>query len=338
MAAPADPAAARWRRLLLPGLLALLIHVVLLSWIDLPVEPAGKTTILRPLIYNAPPPPPPAANPASPKRPHRTTPPVPPPAPTPAPAAVPVDPFAAPSIPEPAPEAQVPVVAAPVAPPAAPAPAPAAASVPGSLRLKYTLYGELGKLPYHASGELLWAHDGQEYEARMEIGAFLLGSRVQHSRGRLTPQGLQPLRFLDKVRNDRTAEFDHEHAQARFSEGSPPATLRPGVQDQLSVFVQLGAQIGADPGRYPAGTELSVQAIGVYGDETWRFVVGEQEQLSLPGGEQRALRLTRLPGRGDEPRADIWLAPALGWLPARIRLSQANGDFIDQQWRASEAP
>lgn len=336
MAAPADPAAARWRRLLLPGLLALLIHVVLLAWIDLPVEPAGKTTILRPLIYNAPPPPPPPAAPASPKRAHRTTPPVPPPAPPPAQATVPVEPVATPAVPEPAPEAQAPVLAAPVAPPAAPA--PAVASVPGSLRLKYTLYGELGKLPYHASGELLWAHDGKEYEARMEIGAFLLGSRVQHSRGRLTPQGLQPLRFLDKIRNDRSAEFDHEHAQARFSEGAPPATLRPGVQDQLSVFVQLGAQIGADPGRYPAGTELSVQAIGVYGDETWRFVVGEQEQLSLPGGEQRALRLTRLPGRDDEPRAEIWLAPALGWLPARIRLSQPNGDFIDQQWRASEAP
>lgn len=338
MAAAADPAAARWHRLLVPALLALLIHVILLTWIDLPVEPAGKTTILRPLIYNAPPPPPPASPPTGSKRPRPARPPAPPPVVATAPAPVPVEPVAATASPEPAPVATpaVPVVATPVAPPAAPAPATVA--VPGSLRLKYTLYGELGKLPYHASGELLWAHDGKEYEARMEIGAFLLGSRVQHSRGRLTPQGLQPLRFLDKVRNDRTAEFDHEHAQARFSEGAPPATLSPGVQDQLSVFMQVGAQIGADPARYPAGTEMSVQAIGVYGDETWRFVVGEQEQLSLPGGEQRALRLTRLPARDDEPRADVWLAPALGWLPARIRLSQANGDFIDQQWRASEVP
>lgn len=337
MAAPAEPAAVRWRRLLLPGLLALLIHVVLLAWIDLPVEPvASKTTILRPLIYNTPPPPPTQA-PAAPvnrPRPQRPAPLVPPPAPMPAPSAVPVEPVAA--APGPAPEAPAPVVTTPPAPPAAPA--PATITVPGSVRLKYTLYGELGKLPYHASGELLWAHDGREYEARMEIGAFLLGSRVQHSRGRLTSEGLQPLRFLDKVRNDRVAEFDHTLAQARFSEGSPPAALRPGAQDQLSVFVQLGAQIGAEPARYPAGTELNVQAIGVYGDETWRFVVGEQEELSLPGGTQRALRLTRLPGRGDEPRAEVWLAPALGWLPVRIRLSQPNGDFIDQQWRASEAP
>jgi len=67
-------------------------------------------------------------------------------------------------------------------------------------------------------------------------------------------------------------------------------------------------------------------------------VVEDEETLSLPGGELRALKLSRAPTRADEPRAEIWLAPALGWLPVRIRLSQENGDFIDQQWRGSEAP
>lgn len=215
---------------------------------------------------------------------------------------------------------------------------PAQAFIPGSLRLKYTLQGELSGLAYQASGELLWAHDGQNYEARMEVGAFLLGSRVQHSRGRITPAGLQPQRFVDRVRQDRVAEFDHAQGQIRFSEGAPTVALPQDAQDQLSVFVQLGSLISTTPQRYPRGTAITLPAVGVYGPENWSVVVEDEETLSLPGGQMRALKLSRAPARADEPRAEIWLAPALGWLPVRIRLSQENGDFIDQQWRDSETP
>jgi hypothetical protein len=27
---------------------------------------------------------------------------------------------------------------------------------------------------------------------------------------------------------------------------------------------------------------------------------------------------------------DIWFAPALEWFPARLRLTEANGDYIEQ--------
>lgn len=342
--------ASRWRRLLWPGLLALTIHLLVLLLVQPQPAPPDETLILRPLIYNAAPVPPlpPSADTAQPPaRRARPRPPV--TAPTPAPLAPPVttppEPDA--SAPPPPPEPEVAAAAAPpaVAPPAPerpapepPAPEPVQAMPPGSVRLLYTLEGELSRLSYHASGELLWKHDGQRYEARLEIGAFLLGSRVHSSRGRLTPAGLQPLRFVDRVRSDRSAEFDYDKQEIRFSEGAEPVPLPAGAQDQLSVFVQLGSLIGAAPQRYPAGTELTLPAIGVYGPEHWRFVIGPLEQLSLPGGEQLGLKLTREPARADEPRAEIWLAPALGWLPARIRLSQPNGDFIDQRWRASESP
>jgi hypothetical protein len=32
----------------------------------------------------------------------------------------------------------------------------------------------------------------------------------------------------------------------------------------------------------------------------------------------------------------VELAPALGYLPARIRITEANGDYVDQQWLATE--
>ncbi len=228
--------------------------------------------------------------------------------------------------------------------PTAPAAAPAtdadarALTLPAPLKLRYTIYGKVGFLPYRAGGFLSWTHDGARYDARMEVEVFLLGSRVQTSQGRISAAGLQPLRFVDRVNADRTVEFDYPRQRILFSEGTPPEPLSAGAQDQLSVFIQLGALIGAAPQRYPAGSVITLAAMGIYGPETWRFNVVGEESLHLPGGEVRTLRLSRPPARGDDPSADIWLAPSLGWLPARIRLSQPNGDYIDQRWRGSETP
>ncbi|MFN4349638.1 MAG: DUF3108 domain-containing protein [Hylemonella sp.] len=341
--ATADDTAARRRRLLLPGLLALLIHLLVLLLVGPRPAPEAPTTILRPIIYTAPPEPV-TATPAAPAPRPRATPPR-----RPRPVAVPEQLATVPDAPEtvqapppaglpPTEEAVAPAPVAAASAAATPPPVAEQAFIPGSLRLKYTLRGELSSLSYQASGELLWAHDGQNYEARMEVGAFLLGSRVQHSRGRITPAGLQPQRFVDRVRQDRVAEFDHAQSQIRFSEGAPTVALPQDAQDQLSIFVQLGSLISTTPQRYPRGTAITLPAVGVYGPESWSVVVEDEETLNLPGGEMRALKLTRAPERADEPRAEIWLAPALGWLPVRIRLSQGNGDFIDQQWRSSEAP
>lgn len=221
-------------------------------------------------------------------------------------------------------------------------PVPAAAApgltVPAPLRLRYTIHGRVSHIPYRASGSLLWTHNGQSYESRLEVHMFLLGSREQISRGRITPAGLQPLHFNDRVRNDRTVEFDYRQARIRFSEGSEPAPLPPDAQDHLSVFIQLATLIGAAPQRFPKGTEVTLPAMGIYGPESWSIVVGGEERLSLPGGELTTLKLTRAPAKPDEPSAELWLAPALGWLPARIRLTQGEGDVVDQLWRGSEAP
>jgi hypothetical protein len=37
-------------------------------------------------------------------------------------------------------------------------------------------------------------------------------------------------------------------------------------------------------------------------------------------------------------RVEVWLAPALEYLPARIRLTQSNGDEVDMLWRKTEKP
>jgi len=355
---PSEPAQGR-RRWLLALALAVLIHLLVLSWVPQPQPVAKPPSALHALIYTAPvapaqTPPPPATRARAPRprpqpvaaasaapdpgiAPESPAPPQPVDA-SPEEAAAPPPEKTVASSPQPVASAALPAPPSAAPPSAAPPPAAPALQIPGSIRLEYQLYGELSRLPYHASGELLWRHDGRRYEARMEIGAFLLGSRVQSSQGRLASTGLQPERFVDRVRADRTVEFDPARGEIRFSEGAPPQPWADEVQDQLSVFVQLAALLGSTPPAYPPGTQLALTVVSVHGPQAWRFTVEGEEVLTLPGGTLRVRKLNRAASAADEPRAELWLAPELGWLPARIRLSQDNGDFIDQQWKSSAPP
>jgi hypothetical protein len=81
-----------------------------------------------------------------------------------------------------------------------------------------------------------------------------------------------------------------------------------------------------------------MQAVGTRTAEPWLFTVEAQEKLYLPGGTLDTLKLARQPRREYDQKVEIWLAPALSYLPARIRITQTNGDFIDQQWRATGRP
>lgn len=210
--------------------------------------------------------------------------------------------------------------------------------VPASTRLKFDATGMRGKLQYHASGELAWLHDGATYEARLQLSAFLVGARVLSSSGALTAEGLAPRRFGDKFRSETAAHFERDRGRVVFSTNTPEAVLLPGAQDQLSVFMQLAAMLAGEPQRYPPGSTVSMQTVGTRIAEPWTFTIDAPEKLSLPGGEQQVLKLTRLPRRDFDQKVELWLAPALGYLPARILITQSNGDFIDQQWRSTAKP
>jgi len=209
-------------------------------------------------------------------------------------------------------------------------------TLPGSTRLKYDVTGTKGNLTYHAGAELMWLQDGSTYDARLEVSAFLLGARVRTSTGRLAADGLAPVRFGDKFRSEVAAHFDRDKQRVTFSANTPDVPLLPGMQDQLSVFIQLGALLAAEPGKYPVGTNITFQTIGPRDAETWVITVEGEEKLSLPGGELAAIKLTRGARREFDQKAELWLAPALGYLPARIKITDKNGDFVDQVWRATE--
>ena len=212
--------------------------------------------------------------------------------------------------------------------------------LPVSTRLAFDVVGQIKKFNYNASAELLWQHDGQHYQARQELKVLFLGGRTQTSTGDITPRGLQPQRFGDRSRSEKAAHFDYERGRVTFSANNPEAPLVAGTQDRLSIFVQLGALLAGAPERYPKGTRISLATVGASSADIWSFTVGAEETLHLPVGEVRALKLQRLPRRDHDydQKAELWLAPSLGYLPARIQITQSNGDFADLRLRAHSPP
>ena len=322
-----------------------------------------------------PPPPPPKPAPAPKPRPPAPAPqPAPPPAPEPVPEPVAAPEPTPDAMPEPAGNnaaagaAPVPAEAAPSTTPAPADDEDSASSPPGnanappqgiSLRaapgqprqtdlayqappaqqLVFQVQGQVKGFSYSASARLRWQPQGPSYQASQEISAFLLGTRSQASRGQITASGLQPDRFEDRARKKlRAASMDWVAGLARFEPEAPLARIAPGTQDRLSVFLQLAGLLAAAPQRYPAGAEITLPTASTKAVEPWTFQMHGAEPLELPGGALDTLRLERLPRNGRDQKAELWLAPALGYLPVRIRLSESNGDYADLRLQSHSSP
>ncbi|WP_180125155.1 DUF3108 domain-containing protein [Rhodoferax sp. BLA1] len=203
----------------------------------------------------------------------------------------------------------------------------------GSKRLTYTLM--TSKFPFSLNAELLWRNLGDHYSARLRYSAFGQ-SRMQTSQGQITSTGLAPDRFADKYRSELATHFNRAQGTISFSANTPDAPLLAGAQDRLSVLVQLGALVASDPAHFEPGTTLSLQTAGPRNAIVWLFTVMPAEALELPGGPLQTVKLERQPRELYEQKIEVWLAPQLDYLPARIRVTDANGESADQQWQSTE--
>lgn len=229
--------------------------------------------------------------------------------------------------------ATTPTQASPVTAPATgPKTTPVTAiSLPGSVRLLYKMVGTAKNLNYQADAELAWKTDGESYQAMMKVSAFLVGSRSMTSVGKITPGGLAPTRFADKFKAELAAHFEADKGKITFSANTPDAPWIEGVQDRVSVFLQLGGMLAARPQDFPAGSNITFLTIGPREADTWTFVIESEENLNVMNAQMPTLKLTRKPRKEFDQKVEIWFAPSLGYLPVRNRITQPNGDFIDQQ-------
>jgi hypothetical protein len=213
-----------------------------------------------------------------------------------------------------------------------------AVAVAPSARYHYDVTAQGKGLVLRGNAVLDWRNRNGEYEAQLSMSSPFpfVRPRTQRSVGTVTAQGLAPVRFSDKSRSEEAAHFDRENGRVIFSTNKPEAVLEPGVQDRLSIVIQLGAMLAGEPSKYKPGSAITVQTASTKEAEPWTFTVEETAALDLPGGRVQAVRLLRNPRKQYDVKVELWLAPGAAYAPVRLRLTQPNGDWVDQQWSSTD--
>jgi Protein of unknown function (DUF3108) len=173
------------------------------------------------------------------------------------------------------------------------------------------------------SGFLSWKSNGGEYELQHEYSILGSASFTQQSLGLLDTMGLAPERFSNKPlnRSEQAAHFRRTQGVVQFSNNKPEAPLLPGMQDRLSVLLQLAGIIGGDPGRYEVVNRIAVPVVGLDDAEMWELNLEKALDITVPAANMRAIKLVRKPRHEFDQLLEVWLAPQMGYLPIRIRQS-----------------
>jgi hypothetical protein len=204
-------------------------------------------------------------------------------------------------------------------------------SLPAPALLSYRLSGQEKGIHYQASGELRWQHNDSAYAMSLTVKAFLLGSRHWRSVGQINASGLAPTRFSDSWRSERAAHFDRPNQRIVFSSNAPTVALQPGAQDQVSLYVQLAAAMAHSGQRMTPGTRLQIQTATVRDALPWLLTLEKLETLQVDGQSLQAVKWVCQPRNRFDAQVEFWVSAAHDWLPARIRITQVSGNFIDLQ-------
>ncbi len=210
--------------------------------------------------------------------------------------------------------------------------------MPPPWRLHYDL--QRGSRSGHAV--LHWQRDPGGY--RLEMGGRIEGAEPfgWASRGRFDGAGIAPERFVVRRRGRDAAavNFRRDAAPAiTFSGPSVALPLPAGVQDRATWLVQLAAVVRALPQPVIAGQQVVIPVAGPRGDlAAWRFGAGAVEFDAAPDGQPRALQRWHRPGlRPRDLDVQVWLDPARGQLPVRIRIeARPHGGATEWRLRAAE--
>ncbi|MCA8304941.1 DUF3108 domain-containing protein [Burkholderia seminalis] len=184
-------------------------------------------------------------------------------------------------------------------------------------------------------GTIRWRTDGHTYDLSVSMPVPFVGPFTYRSEGRIDAFGIAPDRYVEKrgKRPEDIAIFNREIRQVVFTRTPNNAPLPDGVQDRFSMLMQLSGLVRGNPSAYKPGVTQQFFVIDNNSGETWPIAVIGDEQVQTQAGIIDARHFMRLPRRdGDTRRIDMWLAPSLGWLPARLMQTEPNGAQIELVW------
>ena len=222
------------------------------------------------------------------------------------------------------------------APAAASAPHAAAGvkfSVPPSGELQYdTFYNGVRNQP----GTIHWTSNAQSYDMVVSVPLPFVGTFVYSSHGRIDAFGLAPDQYIEKRgrRPEDVAIFNRTDKNIAFTRTPTTLPLPDGAQDRFSMVMQLASLVRGDPAAYKPGVTRQFFVVDNNSGENWPVETIGDETIRTAQGYLETRHFKRLPRHdGDLRRIDVWLAPSLGWLPARIMQTEPNGTQFELVWR-----
>lgn len=206
-------------------------------------------------------------------------------------------------------------------------------AAPQRMELAYDLYRNGQKL-----GQVTdtYVQSGKEYTLTSEMRAtgplkmLWPGSIRLESTGSVTPQGLRPVQFRharsDAPEKLATARLDwaaHSIAYRYKGESWTMANLKTGAQDQLSQLYQF-----MFTPRLPA--DYALQVVSGRDLKDYRYVLGDGGTLATPVGSFATQQYRRIVSHPDDKVVTVWIAPARGNLPVRVRVVE-DGVTLEQR-------
>jgi hypothetical protein len=193
----------------------------------------------------------------------------------------------------------------------------------------------------NATGTILWRSDGRSYTLSVTMPVPFVGPFRYHSRGRIDAFGIAPDQYIEQrgKRPEDIAIFNRETKQIVFTRTPTSLALPDGAQDRFSMLMQLAGLLRGAPDTYRPGVTREFYVVDNNNGEIWPITTIGDETVQTAEGSLPARHFMRLPRRpGDTRRIDLWLAPSLDWLPARMVQTEPNGAQIELVWHGRRAP
>ncbi len=211
--------------------------------------------------------------------------------------------------------------------------ATAAHAAPQRMELAYDLYRNGQKLGQVTDA---YVQTGKQYTLTSEMRAtgplkmLWPGSIRLESTGSVTPQGLRPLQF-QHARSDApeklaTARLDWAASNIAYrykGESWTLPDLKAGAQDQLSQLYQF-----MFAPRLPVNYAL--QVVSGRDLKDYRYSRSDGGVLTTPVGTFATQQYQRIVSDPDDKVVTVWIAPARGNLPVRIRVVE-DGVTLEQR-------
>jgi Protein of unknown function (DUF3108) len=221
----------------------------------------------------------------------------------------------------------------PVLDPAKPADGTEADTVadwPADTKLSYALSGYY-RGPITGRASVQWQRQGAQYQTQVALDLSGFNIYTMTSQGQATPQGLLPAAYEEKRVGAKVLQLGLEPQQIRLNDGQ--RVDRPaGVQDTASQFVELAYRFANGQAVMAVGSNVKLWLARPNAVAEWTYdIVGQETLHSATFGAMETFHLKPRPlaNPSGTISAEIWFAPALQYLPVRIKITLSTDTWVD---------